>query len=90
MIYLVLIAFAIVVCTLCVVVYASKGISINVVYNMPEPDPLKCVPENEFPKDTQYDEKGDLVNEDLEKTFTSMTQAMQDLMLDREDTNNGK
>ena len=88
--YLFLIAFTMLIIAFGFIVYVSKGIQINVVYNMPEPDPLKCVPENEFPKDTQYDEKGDLVNEDLEKTFTSMTQAMQDLMLDREDTNNGK
>ena len=88
--YLFLIAFTMLIIAFGFIVYVSKGIQINVVYNMPEPDPLKYVPESEFPKDGQYDEKGDLVNKDLEKTFTSMTQAMQDIMLDREDTNNGK
>jgi hypothetical protein len=72
------------------IVYASKGISINVVYNIPKADPPVYQTPVSPGSDSQYDEKGDLRDKDLEKTFTSMTQAMQDIMLDREDTNNGK
>jgi hypothetical protein len=76
--YVFLIAFAILMVAFLFVVYTSKGIHININYNMPaSPDPQSF-------EDVLYDKDGKPLQSDTEKALNDLTMKVQNIMLGKE------